>query len=111
MADLETKKKDLVKSALSKVVMHDAGIEEGKGLESCAVSPSKPKSKYYPTIYLEGKQAPALKGANVGDECTLVIKAKVVGVSLDEREDSKREEYRLEIHEIGKVDKGSGKDY
>lgn len=112
MATIDSKKKDVVKVAISKVTMQDAGIVHDKS-DLCAPFPSSSGKdrKYYPTIYLEGKQAPALKDANVGDVCTLVVKAKIVGVSLNENESTKREEYRLEIHEIGKVDKGSGKDY
>ena len=104
MAD--TNKKGILKSALDKVKLVDAGVKNKYGNEPCAVqSKSSTDKTYYPSLYLDSKEAPMLIGTDVGSEITLLVKAKVTSHSLNERTNSdKNENFNLEIHEIGVVE-------
>lgn len=104
MAD--TNKKGILKSALDKVKLVDAGVKNKYGNESCAIPVKSSTDKiYYPSLYLDSKEAPMLIGTDVGSEITLLVKAKVTSHSLNERTDSdKNESFNLEIHEIGVVE-------
>lgn len=100
----DSKKKDVLKAAIDKVVMVDAGIKNKYGgpIEVA----TEPKDKiYYPNLHLSGKEAPFLRGATVGDMKKLVIHAQVV--SCNSRKDSNGNEnhdYNLEIRKIGYLD-------
>jgi len=103
---METKssKKEILKSALDKVKLVDAGVKDKYGLECCAPCPSNEKTRmYYPSLYLDTKEAPMLVDSEVEDEITLLIKAKVTSHSLSERNNKKDENFNLEIKEIGVV--------
>ena len=104
MAD--TNKKGILKSALDKVKLVDAGVKNKYGNESCATPAKSSTDKiYYPFLSLDSKEAPMLIGTDVGSEITLLVKAKVISHSLNERTDSdKNESFSLEIHEIGVVE-------
>ena len=98
-------KKDIVKGALDKIKLVDAGVKNkyGYGLE-VAKSPSSPEDKvYYPSLHLDIKEAPMLSGCDVGCEITLLVKAKVTSHSVNENSNKKNEDFCLEIREIGVV--------
>lgn len=99
-----SEKKDIIKGALDKVKLVDAGIKNKYGNEITS-APVDPKSRiYYPSLYLSAKEAPMLTGSEVGDEVTLLIKACVVSHSLSEGQNSdKKESFSLDIKKIGVV--------
>jgi hypothetical protein len=97
-----TKKKETLKSTLDKVVLTDAGIKN-KYREK-TLSSKDPKNKiYYPTIYLNSKEAPCLSGIEIGDEKTLALTVKMKSHSLNESEGAKTEDFTLEILKIGVI--------
>ena len=92
-------KKKVVKEAIGKVTLYDAAREYGKGMDIC--SPCPPSASY-PCLYISGKEAPALKGKEVGDEFTMVVKAKVRSHSQRESTSSdKSDDYDIELQSIG----------
>lgn len=98
-------KKGIMKDALNKVKLVDAGVENKYGDDHCLparCSDSKTKI-YYPNLYLDLKEAPMLSGSEVEDHITLLVKAKVVSHSLRESEGKKNEDFSLEIRKIGVV--------
>ena len=99
-------KKEILKSALDKVKLVDAGVKNKNTLNDCAVPRKDSEDKtYYPTMYLSSKEAPMLIGMDVGAEVTMLIKAKVTSHSLNERNnEEKREDFNLEINKIGVVE-------
>ncbi len=103
MAD--TTKKEIVKGALDKVKLIDAGVKDKYGYNSPSpLSSVSPKDKvYYPHLCLDSKEAPMLTGTETGEYVTLLIKACVVSHSLDESKDKKSERFTLEIEKIGVV--------
>ena len=96
-------KREVVLSALSKVKMHDAGQKVKKNSDYC--SPMKMPSVRYPSMYLNIEQAPDLKGKEVGDEVTLLIKAKINSHSLNEDDRGSKENFELDVKKIGLVNK------
>lgn len=101
----EYSKKDVIKKAIGKVALVDAGMpSKFKGLMASCSSPCKEdeNKKSYPTMYLDAQQAAFLSEYEVGDELTFVVKAKVIGRNANESEDYKCDEYRLEIRKVGK---------
>ena len=108
MADLS--KKGIMKSALDKVKLVDAGVKNkyGYGPDSLKTSaPENPADKiYYPSLHLDTKEAPILSGMDVGTEVTLLVKACVTSHSLRESSDKKTEDFSLDIKQIGVVSTG-----
>ena len=107
---MANKKKDIVKATIGSVTLHDTGKmpEKYPSLVACT---SKAKQKvYYPCLYIDSKQAPSLKGCDVDDEITLVVKAKVIGHNLNESKDYSSDEYRLEIQSLGVANSDEGKE-
>lgn len=102
---METKnsKKEIVKGALDKIKLVDAGVKNKYG--SLMNSPVKsPEDKiYYPSLHLDIKEAPMLSGCDVGCEITLLVKAKITSHSISENPDKKHEDFCLEVREIGVV--------
>lgn len=102
MAISDSKKKDIVKVALSDVTLLDAG-KKMEGVDIMPPLKSSSSEVRYPCLYIDKDQAPALDGYEVGDTCTLVIKAKVIGHNISDSENYKSDEYRIEILKIGKA--------
>lgn len=91
-------KKKILKESIGKVTMYDASREGYKG-ELC--SPCPPSSSF-PCLYLSGKEAPALEGKKVGDEFTMVVKAKIRSHTSRQAEGKeKNDDYDVELHSIG----------
>ena len=61
--------------------------------------PESPDPKpYYPSLTLDAEQLPQLQNYEVGEEVTLIFKAKVVGHEIRERDGEKKiDEYRIEL--------------
>ena len=105
MAD--TSKKEIVKSALDKIKLVDAGVKDKYGvLASSPVKDLKDKV-YYPHLSLDSKEAPMLTGCQTGEYVDLLIHACVVSHTLDENKDRKSERFNLEIEKIGVVSTSS----
>ena len=92
------KKQGFIKSVLGNIKMHDAG-EKRKKMDEPMVYKAPMVS--YPSLYLNVGQAPELKGYDVDNDVTLVIKGKITSHSLSERKDGSRETWDVEIKEIG----------
>lgn len=100
----EEKKKELLKLSLEKVTLSDAGIKNKYGLGLPVLSSNSSKNKVsYPSIYLNTKEAPDLKGSEAGQEKTIVIKAVIRSHELSENSDNKNESFCLEIRKIGVI--------
>ena len=92
-------KKAITKKAIGKVTMYDAARTYDNLEKAC--SPCPP-SDSYPCLYISGKDAPALKGQEVGDEFTMVVKAKVRSHSQRESTSmGKTDDYDIELQSIG----------
>ena len=102
---MDNKKKEIIKLAVNKVSLVDAGVtsKEKYGGETALPCCSKEEDrKYYPSIYVCDKEAPALKGVSAGDELTMVMKVKVTSVTINDNEKSgERANYVLEVHKMG----------
>lgn len=98
-------KKEILKNTLDKVKMVDAGVKNKYG--SLSTKPSsieeQKDKKYYPSLYLNSKEAPILKGCETGCEVTILVEAKIRSHSVNEDEDNKNESFTLEIHKMGVV--------
>lgn len=100
----DNSKKDIVKSALEKVKLVDAGVKNKYGYLSSPVKSESPEDRViYPHLSLDTKEAPILAGSEVGDYITLLIKACVTSHSLRESPQNKCEDFCLEIEKIGVV--------
>lgn len=95
--------KGILKSALDKVKLVDAGVKDKYGLECCPTKSSDEPNISYPRLYLDTREAPMLTGCDVEDEITLLVKAKVISHSLNENPKNRRESFDLEIKELGVV--------
>lgn len=100
----DNKKKETLKTALEKVTLTDAGVKNkyGYGLMESPVKSEKEKI-YYPCIYLNSKEAPDLKGSEIGQEKTVVMKVRVKCHSLDENEKNSNESFTLEVLSLGVI--------
>ena len=92
-------------SAVKNVKMQDAGEKRDMSKECTpCVSSSMDGEVSYPSMYLNTKQVPLLKGLEVEDEVTLVVKCKVTGHNLNESLKNSKENYDLSVKEIGILD-------
>lgn len=94
----KTAKREIITSALKKVKLYDAGRKMSN--TGMPVKSSK-NEMYYPSLHLDTKQAPDLKGKEVEDIVTLVIQGKIVSHSVDENERKSDESFRIDIGKIG----------
>jgi hypothetical protein len=100
----DNSKKEIMKGALEKIKLVDAGVKDKYGYLSSPVKSVDPKERIiYPHLNLDTKEAPILSGSEVGDCITLLIKANVTSHSLRESPQSKCEDFCLEIEKIGVV--------
>jgi len=93
-------KKKVIKESIGKVTLisaaRDHSMKEPSEATSCPLSAS------YPCLYISGKEAPAISGKSVGDEFTMVIKAKIRSHSSRLLGTSgKTDDYDIELHSIG----------
>lgn len=95
-----------MKGALDKVKLIDTGVKNKYGnLNSeCSKSSTAHEDRiYYPNLYLDLKEAPMLTGSEVGEEVTLLVKAKIISHSLNDNLEHKNESFSLEIRKLGVV--------
>ena len=108
---IDDSKKAIVKGALDKVKLVDAGVKDKYGYGP--VKMTKPMSEkdriYYPNLHLDTREAPMLSNAEVEDHVCLLVKARVMSHSLNENPDKKSESFCLEIRKIGVVSVGKDK--
>jgi hypothetical protein len=93
-------KKTFLKKELNKIALHGAGVKSTMA-EPMEVSKPSHNNMEYPTIYLNSKNAPELKGYEVKDDITMVIKGSIRSHSLNEYNKDSRETWDVEIKEIG----------
>lgn len=92
-------KKKVLKESIGKVTMYSAERDNSYKGELCTPCPP---SQSFPCLYISGKEAPALKGKTVGDEFTMVVKAKIRSHSSRQSEGKeKNEDYDVELQSIG----------
>ena len=104
-------KKEIVKNALDKIKLVDAGVKNKYDNIECCSKPSSTEDRvHYPNLYLDSKEAPMLTGSDVGDEITLLVKTKVTSHSINENPSRKNESFSLEIREIGIVSTNKAKE-
>ncbi len=103
----KTKQKGILKETIGAVVLSDAGIKNKYDTMCSPKSVSDSKDKiYYPNLYLSTKEVPSLKGFEVGDELTMVIKGCITSHSIDRNSSGKDEErYSLDIYKAGTINK------
>lgn len=103
MAVENDKKKEVLKLSLEKVSLSSAGIKNK--YNTLCESPSKSgKNKvFYPTLYLNSREAPDLAGSEVGKDMTVVMRVCVTRHELNERDNGKDENFTLEIKKIGVI--------
>jgi hypothetical protein len=95
---------DAKKGALKELVKKAGMKDIGHSYKEHMIAPSKPKEKHYPSITVKADQLPYLKEKEVGDFCTMVVEAKVVGHEMSRSDSGRnRDEYRLEIIKVGSV--------
>ena len=97
-------KNEVLSSIVKKVKLHSAGEKIKKVYDMPTVGYSKDGMRF-PTLYLNTKNVPALKGYEVEDECVLVIKGKVMSHSLREDTKNSNENFDIEVKEIGLIKK------
>ena len=78
--------------------MHDAG-EKRKKINS-PIEYKEPTVNY-PYLHVNVGQAPELKGYDVDNDVTLIVKGKITSHSLNERKGGSRETWDIEIKKIG----------
>lgn len=92
-------KRDIIKSLLGKIQMKDMGEKIKKAKEAVATSADMPSVRY-PTLYLNAKQMPDLKGYEVDDKCDLVIQGRILSHTLNESDNNRRENFEIEIKKM-----------
>lgn len=96
----ENKKKAIVDDLIGKIEMSDAS--EKRSDSPCIPDPCcSSKEPYYPSLYLDSKQAPGLKGYDVKETVYLLVEADIVGHSIRESEKNSNESFDLKIKKIG----------
>lgn len=102
MVTEDDKKKEVLKLSLEKVSLSNAGIKN-KYNTLCESPVKKEKNRvFYPTLYLNSREAPDLAGSEVGKEMNMVLKVAVTRHELNERNDKEKDEnFTLEIRKIG----------
>lgn len=97
---MDQAKLKIVKNALKAIKMHTT---EKPPVPTQAQETAKLGS-YPPTMHLDVKEAPFLKGYQVGDECMIVIKTKVTSHNAHESSSgSSNDDYGLEVLSIGQI--------
>lgn len=100
----KSEKREILSKALGKVKMHNAG-DKHTNRDVPVRSESKESHIYYPSLYLDSKQAPFLANSDIEDKVTLVVKGEITSHSLNENGKSKRESFDIKIKEIGMLEK------
>jgi len=98
-----SKNKNL-KEVLSKIKLHGAGEQMKSHSDSLCRPGSDKNNVVYPTLWLNTKQVPELKGKEVEDEIVFIVKAKIVSHSLRESEKENNENFDLKIKKIGLIE-------
>jgi len=94
-------KREYLSSVLDKIKLRNAGEKIKKFAGEVPMQSSLPTMRY-PSLYLNVNQLPELKGRDVNDEITMVIKGKITSHTLNEyRKGESRENWDIEIQKIG----------
>ncbi|HRZ15364.1 MAG TPA: hypothetical protein P5110_07645 [Candidatus Omnitrophota bacterium] len=64
------------------------------------------KEKHYPSLNLNTKQLPELKGYKVGDKCVLEVEAVVIGIRVNKDKKGEKANYDLELKSASVEDAG-----
>ena len=96
MAD--NKKRQIISSALGRVKMQNVGEKVDKS--KLEVASSSPTVKY-PSLYLNAKQMPMMKGAEVKKMVKMMVEGKVTSHSVDDNLRNSRENWNIDIHKAG----------
>lgn len=97
---MKDKKKSIISDIIGKIKISDAG-EKYSSTPCCVESSSSKNKVYYPSLYLDVKQAPDLKGYDVEDVVYLLIEGKIVGHNVRENSNMSKENFDIEIKKIG----------
>lgn len=99
-------KNEILISAVKAVKLADAGEKHSKKDVSCC--PSSDSNVHYPSMYVNTKQIPDIKGMEVDDDIILIVKGKIVGHNLNENPKSSRESYDISIRKMGILEEKKG---
>jgi hypothetical protein len=106
MALEDKDKRTVVSNILKEVKLHNAGYTPPKPkkseLASCGMYGN---GVSYPSLYLNVKNAPEMKGYEAGEEVLLLVKGDITSHSLDERKDNSRETWDIQIKELACLNK------
>lgn len=97
--NLKSKKKEVLSSALENIKLQDAGVKPTK--HNCSPVFKGDAKINYPTLYLNIKEAPQLKGYDVGDKVMLVAEGEIVSHSKNDNMRGSRESFDLKLKKIG----------
>jgi hypothetical protein len=94
---MSSKKKIIIKTAISKIPLKDVG-------KSPDIMMEKPMADkvHYPSIYVSSDEAPFLEGCKVGDEEVLIVKVKITSTHEREYNGEVKCDYCLDIIKMGK---------
>ena len=103
-------KRQVLSETLKGVKMHNAGYKPKKqdGDYPCMASSSS-DNVVYPSLYLNSKNVPEMKGYDVEDEVLFMIKGKITSHSLNENSKNSRETWDIQIKEIACLNKKDSK--
>lgn len=94
-------KREIISSKLNDIKLHSAGEKPSR--DSVCASSSGKDNIWYPSLHLNTRQVPELKGVNVEDSVTMVIKGKIVSHRLNEIPGNSHDVYAVEVLKIGVV--------
>lgn len=83
--------------------MYDVGHRVG---ESVTLPKCDKKTKSYPSLFINTKEFPSLKGKEIGEKLIILMECEIMSLDIRQNEnEEKREEYRLEIKKMGEESK------
>ena len=106
--NLKNKKKKVLCNTLKNIKLQDAGIKPKKHRRSMSIDGEQ--RVHYPTLYLNVKEVPQLKGYEVGDKVMIVAEAEIISHSKNDNMMSSRESFDLKLKKIGCQEKNKKED-
>ena len=99
---IKDKKRGVLANKLG-VKMVDVGERHSnKGLSSCM--PESP-SVYYPSLYLNTKQLPSLKGSDVSTKMKMILEGEIMSHSMNKNKHHDNESFDVQVKKIGIMNK------
>jgi hypothetical protein len=108
----KTEKRKIVSDIIKNVKLHNAGYKppKRKKNEDMCCAPDMSNGVIYPSLYINSKNAPELKGYDAESEVLLLVKGKITSHSLNENMGESRETWDIQIKEIACLNKKEKED-